>query len=269
MRLFLRTCKLCTLQYSVVRPTTALVTLALASAGQYREGDFSIGSAYVVVTSSRWVCLRFFVVVVDRLRGSSSRSDPRSSSSRRVAFVCASSSIVFVALLLDRIRVRRHLVALCLFALLRRRSSSLLFCSVGSAFVVISSRCVRFGVGGLLRCSFRSDTGDARRCRCRCLFFFLFLLLLLDRMRVRASLLRWFGSVGGRATRTRTWRVLCSGELGLGVCGAPGKSRDWSVCAPESWIGLGRRASHDDHMRKDRGTRHDVRTPRRAATHTP
>ena len=80
MRLFLRTCKLCTLQYSVVRPTTALVTLALASAGQYREGDFSVGSAYVV-------------------------------SPRRVVFGCASSSpIVFVALLLGRIRVRRHLV---------------------------------------------------------------------------------------------------------------------------------------------------------------
>ena len=50
MRLFMSTCKLCTLQYSVLRPALAVVTLALYSAGEYREGDFSYDSAYLWAT---------------------------------------------------------------------------------------------------------------------------------------------------------------------------------------------------------------------------
>ena len=50
MRLFMSTCKLCTLQYSLLRPVLAVVTLALYSAGEYREGDFSYDSAYLWAT---------------------------------------------------------------------------------------------------------------------------------------------------------------------------------------------------------------------------
>lgn len=47
MSVFLETCRLCTLQYSIVRPATGVVTLFFEWNNTYDDGDFTASSAYL------------------------------------------------------------------------------------------------------------------------------------------------------------------------------------------------------------------------------
>lgn len=65
MTVFLETCRLCTLQYSVVRPITAIVTLTLTFQGLYDDSDLSWTSAslWILILNNSSVTLALYYLI--------------------------------------------------------------------------------------------------------------------------------------------------------------------------------------------------------------
>lgn len=65
MKDFLSTCKVCVLQYSLVKPITAILTLAFHWAGLYKPGDFALDSArfWICVINNSSVTLALYYLV--------------------------------------------------------------------------------------------------------------------------------------------------------------------------------------------------------------